>query len=416
MKLASLITIVVLIVSGCAPLAASSVPSPTPTPQSTATPTVAPSATPTPSPTPISYGGGGTPLVAYIGGSGEAIELVIGDLFNNKAYYSVPLNRKFELNDRNYALWYGMMPLSWVPGGEQILFVDYCSADEEVETLSICLYDLKSQAVSEVANLNSRVWRIGPFSWSRDGQWVAYQTREDSQLFVSLRNLATEELIRLPNASNPKWGEDLKVYFTVGNNLSSWSNYNVENKVSNAMSMRCESREYRENRENWGCVGYVPELQASLMQQDNTYGSGALLLLINADGERIVCRCNGNFSYDLRMLSPDQQKLLLFHRSNNAIDNQQGTTVLNLTNMTETRSIRNNLHGIEWAPDSSSFFAYRDETSFFSKPLLLVEADSGDIIYEYQFPTSSWGIVETVGSYPSLDIYWPTESNEPMHA
>jgi Tol biopolymer transport system component len=385
---------------------------------SVATATEAATSTPTftPSPTPIPFGGGGVPLVAYIGGNSDAIELIIGDALNNQIYYSVPLVRKYEVveaGEYQLASWYGNLPVSWSPDGDQILFVDQCSTNEETAVnLSICAYDLHTENISEVVALKPGTTYVNYLSWSFDKQWFSYQTKENNQSFVYLLHLAGGELSRFPNKEVPKWDSDsLTLYFDNGGNLSSWSSYEPETRVTKAINMRCESREHREGRENWGCVGYVPELESSLVQQDNK--DEALLLLIDSEGnERLICNsCNSNFNYDFYLFSPNNKNAFLINETR-SLPNWQGTSVLDLDGESVPYIPSNMLAGIAWAPDSSSYFAYRDESSFSNKPLLLLDATGKRVLYEYDFPIASWGVQKTDGHYPSLGVYWPASENE----
>lgn len=380
--------------------------SPVPTVTSTETPTI------TPSPTAIPYGGGGIPLVAYFGGNDEQIELIIGDAFNNQIYYSIPLARSFNIvGEYPYAEWYGTMPLAWSPDGRELLFVDQCG---ETTSLSVCSYDLLADTIREITPLAAEITYVDHISFAPENDWIAYETREGNGSYVSLVNRNDGAARRFPNASMPKWDpENPVLYFSSSNNLSLWSSFDTVSGLTQAVNMRCHSAEFGENRSNWSCVNYIPELHASLVQQDNSDNTAYLILIdINGEWEKLICTtyCNSNFmNYDL-LVAPDNDHLL-FMSDSTRMDWQR--TLPRTLESPDGILGTNLLHGVVWAPDSESYFVYRDEDSLLEKPLLLMNETGTTILYEYHFPTSSWGIAKSVsGNYQGLDVYWPASYDQ----
>lgn len=388
-------------------------------------PTLTPSPTFTPSPTPIPYGGGGVPLVAYIGGDGEeGVHLIIGDLFNNEIYYTFRLSRQYLIGEGSYpqAVWWDTMPVAWSPDGKTILFVDDCGEIGETEQVSLCAYDINNESVTELLPLHPDMDSISFLNWSPDGKYISFQTFQNRQFIVYLIDYNENETVTLPNAQGPMWGREIEIlYFNYGN-WSAWSSYNIENRQVKQMPMQCESREFREIRASWACVGYVPELKASLVQQDNKDGSAYLLAISQEREERILCLvCNSYFNYRPLLFSPDLTSTLVMS-DGRTVHSWSYTQAVNLAQivdpLAEPSSRQHSVMrtGIAWAPDSSSFFAYRDDNWFYEKPLLLFNAAGEEILYRYDFPVSSWGVQRVDGHYPALDIHWPAYADNELYA
>lgn len=386
---------------------------PVPSATSKPTSTILPSPTMTPSPTAIPYGGG-VPLVAYIGGNGEGIELIIGDVFNNQIYYSVPLARPYLVSEgeKPQALWYGTIPISWSPDGHTILFVDQCGGGENVADLSICSYDLVSNQVTEVVSLPEEIFSIGHLSWSPDGMWITYEyeTNKSLQTFVNLINVADGSYTMFPNTGAPRWDQQSQfLYFNQNRSWSDWARYDLAQKNTVVMNLRHESREYGKDKQNWGCRNYVPELDASLVHQENKDESNYLILIDSDKKEKLICKqCGDWYNYNL-LFSPNMRYALLLYFGWYG----GGTQVIDLLDIPITDTISNFFTGVAWSPDSNSYLVYRNDREYKDKPLFLIDRESGQIEYEYQFPTSSWGVTITdEEEFPSLDVHWPEKNKE----
>lgn len=383
-----------------------------PTSEPTLTPTLTPLPTLIPTPTSIPYGGG-APLVAYIGGNGEGIELIIGDVFNNQIYYSIPLNRKYLVSEGDYpqALWYGTMPLSWSPDGIQLLLVDQCGEGEDVATLSLCSYNIASNQITEIIPLSENMTRIRDLSWSPDMNWITYQTDENKQTIVNLIDVSDGSKTLFFNAGAPRWDQNSQyMFFNRHGNYSNWTKVDVKTGTRTDLILRCASRDYGEDRESWGCVNYAPEIDAAVVHQENKTGGGYLILIDSEGHEQLVCICNDNFRYNELLFSPNSNYALVSMAAKSS-RLRQGVGVFDSSG-NQIANIPDNLFAaVAWAPDSNSYLVYRDDDSLIDKPLLLIDRATGEIQYEYHFPTSSWGIQNTDKDYPSLNVYWPKNNS-----
>ena len=92
--------------------------------------------------------------------------------------------------------------MRWAPDGENIAYTMRVRDDagrwvgEELWTAAVDGSTLRRQAAAE---------RITRFLWSRSGQWLAYQTGDDREMWITNTEGTETHLVRASDGNNPSW-------------------------------------------------------------------------------------------------------------------------------------------------------------------------------------------------------------------